>query len=313
MPALAEKKIPVQSGQMTSLSLPVRLLALDIDGTLLNSKFKISALDAAALRRAHELGVEIILCTGRRHTFAMPIAHLLGFEMWLCTSNGAVTRSTKGETLHRELMPVATARRFCDHMREFQLHTVITFDKEERGALVVDSNHQLEGRVTQWLLTNAPYIQLLDPVYACLTTDPIQTMICGSVVFMRQVEATLAAFPGLQEVSLLKTEYPHRDLSMVDVLPQGCSKGHALERWAAFRGIPRQETMAIGDNYNDLEMLHVAGIPFIMGNAEAEMKQHGFLETRSNDEHGVAAALEQVLGRERMNLEELAGNLKLLK
>jgi Cof subfamily protein (haloacid dehalogenase superfamily) len=295
------------------MSLPIRLLALDIDGTLLNSKFKISALDAAALRRTHELGVEIILCTGRRHTFAMPIASLLGFELWLCTSNGAITRSLGGETFHRELLPLKKARRFFDSMRDFQQNMVITFDKEERGALVVDTEHRLEQRVTQWLLTNAPYIQMLHPIDACLIADPIQTMICGPIGFMRAVQSAIEQLPFRADYTVLKTEYPHRDLCLLDVLNNGCSKGHALERWADFRGISRQEIMAIGDNYNDLEMLHVAGVPVVMGNAEAEMKQHGFTETSSNDEHGVAAALQQVLGRKLLDLEELAGNLELMK
>ncbi len=295
------------------MSLPVRLLALDIDGTLLNSRFKISPLDAAALQRAHELGVEIILCTGRRHTFAMPIAALLGLDIWLCTSNGAVTRSTKGETFHRELMPVASARRFCDHMRDYHRHMVITFDSKQRGALVVDSDHQLGGRISLWLDTNAPYIERVHPIESCLVADPLQTMICGPLGMMRSAEAVLAAYPHKKEITVLKTEYPQRDLSLLDVLNQGCSKGYALQRWADFRQIPRPQIMAIGDNYNDLEMLHVAGSPFVMGNAAAAMKQHGFHETRSNDDNGVAAALEQVLGREHLNLDSLAGSLEMMQ
>jgi hydroxymethylpyrimidine pyrophosphatase-like HAD family hydrolase len=87
-----------------------------------------------------------------------------------------------------------------------------------------------------------------------------------------------------------------RDLSIVDVLNQGCSKGHALQRWAKYRGIAREEVMAIGDNYNDVEMLAFAGRPFIMGNASQELRDRGWAVTLSNDESGVAAAIEQVLG-----------------
>jgi hydroxymethylpyrimidine pyrophosphatase-like HAD family hydrolase len=80
------------------------------------------------------------------------------------------------------------------------------------------------------------------------------------------------------------------------VLNQGCSKGHALERWAAYRGVPRKEVMAIGDNYNDIEMLAFAGVPFIMGNAAEELRRDGWRVTLPNDQNGVAAAIEQVLG-----------------
>jgi hydroxymethylpyrimidine pyrophosphatase-like HAD family hydrolase len=100
------------------------------------------------------------------------------------------------------------------------------------------------------------------------------------------------------QVTILRTQYAHRDLTIVDVLNHDCSKGHALERWAKFRGINRDQVMAIGDNFNDQEMLAFAGLPFIMGNACAELKAQRWAVTASNDEHGVAAAIAQVMGRE---------------
>jgi hypothetical protein len=85
-------------------------------------------------------------------------------------------------------------------------------------------------------------------------------------------------------------------LCLYDNLNYGCTKGHAVERWAGYRGITKEQVMAIGDNYNDLEMLNFAGIPVVMANASDEMKSHGYAVTLSNDESGVAAAIEQVLG-----------------
>src|SRR5262249_27039811 len=99
------------------------------------------------------------------------------------------------------------------------------------------------------------------------------------------------------EITVLRTEYPLRDLSLIDVLNQGCSKGHALQRWAEYRAIPREQVMAIGDNYNDVEMLAFAGIPFIMGNASEELRGNGWRVTLPNDQCGVAAAVEQVLSK----------------
>jgi hydroxymethylpyrimidine pyrophosphatase-like HAD family hydrolase len=81
----------------------------------------------------------------------------------------------------------------------------------------------------------------------------------------------------------------------VDVLNAGCSKGHALERWANYRELSREQVMAVGDNYNDIEMLAFAGRPFIMGNASKELLGRGWTLTRSNAENGVAAAVEAVL------------------
>jgi hydroxymethylpyrimidine pyrophosphatase-like HAD family hydrolase len=97
------------------------------------------------------------------------------------------------------------------------------------------------------------------------------------------------------EITMLRTEYPARDLSMIDVLNGDCSKGHALERWANHRGIERAEVMAVGDNYNDVEMLEFAGLPVIMGNACEELRGRGWVLTLGNDQCGVAAAVEKVL------------------
>ena len=91
--------------------------------------------------------------------------------------------------------------------------------------------------------------------------------------------------------------------AIVDILNAGCSEGHALERWAKYRGIAREEIMAIGDNFNDIEMLAIAGRPFIMGNASEELRQSGWEVTLSNDQNGVAAAVEQVLGESRISFQ----------
>ena len=117
---------------------------------------------------------------------------------------------------------------------------------------------------------------------------------CGPVADMQRVLQVLGSC-GLP-ITVLRTEYPGRDLSIVDVLNAGCSKGHALERWVTYRGIRREQVMAIGDNYNDIEMLAFAGLPFIMGNASEELRGRGWAVTLANDQNGVAAAIEQVLG-----------------
>jgi hypothetical protein len=281
------------------VSLPFRLLALDIDGTLLNSEFKIAHRDLEALSKLHVDGAEIILCTGRRHTFALPIAGMLGFELWLCTSNGAVTRSSSGEDFHRDLFAKDIAVSFCQHMCAYRSGTVITFDQETKGALVVEDFSELSQTVSRWVEVNRDYIELVRPIEASLTRDPVQAMVCGTLRVMQEAEAHLNTFPQLNDVTVLKTQYDHRDLCLLDVLAKDCSKGHAVDRWAKRRGIPAAQIMAIGDNYNDIEMLDIAGIPVIMGNAAPEMKTRGYLETLSNDECGVAAAIEQVLAGAR--------------
>jgi Cof subfamily protein (haloacid dehalogenase superfamily) len=279
---------------------PIRLVAVDIDGTLLNSQFRVSEKDLQALRRASQQGIEVILVTGRRHAFALPIAQQLGFDLWLISSNGAVTRSLQGEAFHRDLLPAATCLELCAAMREFRGNMVITFDKESKGALVLERMDELTSSIRHWLEKNVQYIDFVVPIEKAVVADPVQAMFCGTISRMQTALRALESDPIKDQITVVRTEYPARDLCIVDVLNQGCSKGHALERWANYRGIPRERVMAIGDNFNDLEMLAFAGVPFIMGNACEELKSRGWPVTCCNDENGVAAAVEQVLAKEQV-------------
>ena len=162
----------------------IRLIASDIDGTLLNPQFQVAEEDLTALRRAHDSGIEIVLVTGRRHTFALPIAQQLGFDLWLISSNGAVTRSLSGETFHRDLMPCETCRELCGAMQDFRGNTVLTFDQETKGAIVLEHLDNLNASIRRWLEKNMAYIEFVVPIEDSLTHDPVQTMFCGSMARM---------------------------------------------------------------------------------------------------------------------------------
>jgi Cof subfamily protein (haloacid dehalogenase superfamily) len=276
-------------------SLPVQLLALDIDGTLLNPQFQISEDDITAIRRAREMGVEIVVATGRRHQFALPVVRKLGVDLCLISSNGAVTRSLTGERFHRDLLPVEVCRQLCADMDEFRGHLVVTFDKETKGALVLERLDDLGPSIRRWLETNLQFIDFVVPVENALLEDPVQVMYCGTISRMEQAQRILEASDVRGRITVLKTEYPERDLCMVDVLNQGCSKGHALERWANHRGIAREQVMAIGDNYNDIEMLEYAGVPVIMGNASEQLRARNWKITLPNSASGVAAAIDEIV------------------
>jgi Cof subfamily protein (haloacid dehalogenase superfamily) len=274
---------------------PIRLIAIDIDGTLLNSKVELSRENRDALRRAHEAGIEIMLGTGRRHDFALPIALSLGFDLWMMSSNGAVTRSTAGETFHRDLLPKETAIKLAQAMRKYRNYMVLTFDRPGMGAIVCENHDQLYGVIQRWMEKNAPFIEYVSPIEDAVIEDPIQAMFCGPIALMDGAQDDLAACGFSHDFTALRTQYDFRDLCIVDLLNVGCSKGHALERWAKHRGIERSEVMAIGDNYNDVDMLTYAGHPVIMGNASDDLKQKGWTVTLHHDEHGVAATIDQVL------------------
>jgi Cof subfamily protein (haloacid dehalogenase superfamily) len=279
---------------------PIRLLALDIDGTLTDPNFQVPARNIAALRAAHHAGIEIMLATGRRHDYALPIAQELGFPIWLISSNGALIRSSSGETFFTDRLPARTAAELIQYMDEFRGHAVLTFDRAANlpgnDSLVLESADELNKTVSRWLEVNRPYIKFVSPLENALTEDPLQAMYCGRVALMEGLQQRLSQAEFLEKITVLKTQYDHRDLCILDILNQECSKGHALRRWAEQRGIPREQVMAIGDNHNDLEMLEFAGVAVVMGNASHELKQNGWMITGSNEESGVAQAVEEILG-----------------
>jgi Cof subfamily protein (haloacid dehalogenase superfamily) len=273
----------------------VKLIAVDIDGTLLNSSFRVSEANVRALHDAQQSGIRVALCTGRRHAFALPIAKMLGFDPYIVSSNGAVTRDAEGRQLGKTLMPIPTAKAVLDHMQKWNNACVLTFDREGTGALVVQSRAELVGRIARWVESNIEYIDEVNPIQDALTEEPIQTMYCGVIPEMQRAMAHLKSGSVSEQVSCHLTRYDNRDLSIFDVLPRGCTKGHALELLCSSLGIAREEVAAIGDNYNDREMLDFAGHAFVMANGHEDMKHMGWTVTRSNDEDGVAHAIASVL------------------
>jgi hydroxymethylpyrimidine pyrophosphatase-like HAD family hydrolase len=185
----------------------------------------------------------------------------------------------------------------CRAMQEFRGNTVLTFDQETKGAIVLEHMDELSTSIRRWLEKNMEYIDFIAPIERALVKDPAQAMFCGAMARMNEALQALNGAGMNGSVTILRTEYPERDLLMIDVLNTGCSKGHALERWAKHRGYRREEVMAVGDNHNDVEMLEFAGHPVIMGNACEELRGRGWKVTLGNDACGVAAALELVLSR----------------
>jgi Cof subfamily protein (haloacid dehalogenase superfamily) len=286
---------------------PVKLIAIDIDGTLLPSAGTVmSERNRRALRQAESAGVEIVIATGRRQAYAMPLLAPIGLkpETVLITSNGTVTRTFAGDRIERALLPVETARELCGALRQFGGTTVFTFDHDGPGELVIESIEQLHARIALWVEANRPFIREIRPLERAFDPGdaPVQGMVCGTVEEMNRAEAWLAQSPFAEKIEMHQTQYPSRNLSILDILPPGCSKGVALGRLARQRGLRSDEIMAIGDNYNDLEMLKFAGHPVLMGNATAELvtigRELGWRIAPANDEDGVAQVIEDVLSSE---------------
>jgi Cof subfamily protein (haloacid dehalogenase superfamily) len=284
---------------------PPRLIAIDVDGTLLPTNSQvISERNAQALRAAQEAGITVVIATGRRPAYTVPLLNGLGLraDTPLIASNGAVLSTLGGGVIERCHMPARVARGLCGVLRPFG-SVVFTFDRPGRGELVLEDLEAAHGRIAMWVETNRNAIEVVKPLELALVDgdDPVQGMAAGTIDEMREAEKALRASEWSAECESVRTEYPARDISILDLLPPGVSKGWALERLAARLGVDRKETMAIGDNWNDLGMLEWAGQGIVMANAAEELrtlaKTRGWKLALSNDEDGVAIVLEAALAK----------------
>lgn len=284
---------------------PIRLVAIDVDGTLLPSfSQSISTRNAQALVAAQQAGITVAIATGRRMAYTAPLLDGLGLraDTPLITSNGAVTRQLNGEHLHRAHMRASVARSLCGLLRPFG-SVVFTFDRDGSRELVLEDYEQAHGRIALWVEANRNAIEVSKPLEDALLDgeDPIQGMVAGTLYQMRQAEKALKSSSWIDDCDCVRTEYPARDLAILDLVPKGVSKASALQRLAAAIGAQQKETMAIGDNWNDVDMLEWAGQPILMGNAANELRTHaktrGWRHAPRNDEDGVAAILEAAVAK----------------
>ena len=282
---------------------PVRLVAIDMDGTLLPTFAQaISPRNAQALRAAQQAGITVAIATGRRVAYTTPLLEGLGLraDMPLIASNGAVTRTLGGEAVDRCQLPCKVARGLCGLLRPFGV-LVFTFDRPGRCEVVVEDLEQAHGRIALWVAANRSAIEIVKPLEDALSNgdDPIQGMVAGSLSQMGKAERAIKASEWSGSCECVKTEYPGRDLSILDLMPQGVSKGKALENLARRLGVDRKETMAIGDNWNDVDMLEWAGQGVLMGNAADDLrtmaKMRGWKQAPPNNEDGVAVVLEAAI------------------
>jgi len=273
--------------------MPIRLIALDIDGTLLNSHFEVSAANRAAIAEAVRRGIEVALVTGRRYDFALPVAQQIESPLTMIVNNGAMVRTSDGQTRVRHLLSRETARRVLEATGPWRDGTAVVFDRPKANQVMLESIDWNDPTRGGYYTRNREFLAEANPLESCLTEDPIQVMFTGTVAPMREAELVLQSVQFANEFALAATVYEAKDFSMIDVIHPSVSKGAALAEWAGLRGVAPREILAIGDNHNDLEMLSFAGVPVVMGNSVPELKTRGWAITGSNDEDGVAAAIER--------------------
>jgi Cof subfamily protein (haloacid dehalogenase superfamily) len=269
----------------------VKLIAIDIDGTLLDSQWQIPEANSRAIVEAIARGIEVILVTGRRFDFARPVAVRLPCELLLIVNNGALIKSLDGRTRFRRLLSARTALDVLKATAAFRSGAALVFDRPKKGQIVLEHIDWNDPVRRGYYERNSEFISQVRPLEDALSEDPIQVMFTGGWNKMRDAQQILQNAQAAEEYTLAITEYENKDFSILDVIAPRCSKGATLKEWARSRGIAREDVMAVGDNWNDHDMLEFAGLPVVMGNCVPELKSRGWPVTLTNDEAGLAAAI----------------------
>jgi Cof subfamily protein (haloacid dehalogenase superfamily) len=283
----------------------IKLLALDLDGTVLQSDGQVSERNLKALRSAEEHGVYVTIATGRRFRDARPVAFQLGLNAPIITHNGTLIKHAETlETISVELISPDTVQEVLAVGHEFGADPMMSCDPNSEGTLyydrISDDNFPLQ-KYLQWSrrlhgeggdhsIVHTPSLERLAG-----EVETIHISFSGHCAPMRHLQMMLATELG-DRAKVLATVYPQLDFTLLDVLPPAASKGFGLCNLAQSLGLEAKNVMAIGDNFNDLEMLDYAGTPVVMGNAAPELLENeAYRQTLSNDEDGVALAIERYI------------------
>jgi len=258
-----------------------RLIAIDIDDTLMDSQGRITPATRAALAEAAARGIIITLATGRMFASARNVAADLGLVVPLITYQGSLVKhASSGDVLYERTVPPDAAQAVYDHCRQHGLHLqayvddrlIVPEDNAKVRAYSANSAVPFEVAADFAAVIRRPQTKLL------IIDEP--DVLDGLLVHFRRL------FGGTVQITKSKPHY------LEFTHPEG-TKGHALRFLAAHFGIPAEETMAFGDSWNDRDMLEAAGFAVAMGNAVPELKQVADLVAPANDEEGVRRVLER--------------------
>ncbi len=260
-----------------------RLLALDLDGTLLTPQHTITARTYRALEQVVAAGLTLVIATGQTRSVLQAVCADLPLRGPQIMYNGALIADIQtGSVLHEQLVPPDSILDALDMLRDLQLyrayhtHQHVYADQDTPNA-------------RNWYRPPVPPTIEIPDVASIYPQPCLKLAAVGSETTIREKRAALEQrFAGQLYVT-----QSARDL--LELLHPAVSKGHALTILAQMLGIAADEIVACGDNHNDIGMLRFAGLGIAMGNAHDEVKAAADFVTLSNAEDGVAAAIEQLI------------------
>ncbi|MDO7907275.1 Cof-type HAD-IIB family hydrolase [Paenibacillus sp. JX-17] len=283
----------------------MKMIAIDLDGTLLNQDSLISPANAAAVREAQNQGILVTIATGRAFYDVQEICKQAGIVTPVIGANGATIHDEQGSPIHTEPMSRSKAMDVLAWLEEEQYYYEIMTD---RAIYSPQNGHELMTIEMDRVLSSSPERSLQSLMHAAekqysqngITRIPSYRHLPTDVEIYN-----ILAFSFLEEkLAAGRSRYSQdSELTMVvsadhnfEVEHPLASKGHALSRLADMHHIPLTEVMAIGDSYNDISMMRIAGRSIAMGNAHQQIKDVCDMVTLTNQENGVAHAIRQLLG-----------------
>ncbi|MCE5235776.1 MAG: Cof-type HAD-IIB family hydrolase [Clostridiaceae bacterium] len=279
-------------GKLEDLRGKIRLVAFDLDGTVLNSKKEVSPRTMEAMRRAAAGGIRLVTATGRQMN-DIPCNVLPGIPgiSYAVTANGALTYALpEGEAVFSRVFPAPDARRILSECRLFKAMLHVGYGKggvlDDRGAAWEDP----KARDGILALSRAWKFDFSDTVteFAAWEDPPCKL----TLIFFDPAERERAVlhFSKYRELTVSSSERMN-----LEIMPPNTHKGAAIAFLAAREGLSARQVMAIGDSHNDMDMLSAAGLGVAMGNGAPELKKMADFVTLSCDEDGVALAIEGIL------------------
>jgi hypothetical protein len=267
------------------------LLAIDLDGTLFDSSRTISEENRLALKRAEKAGVKVAVVTGRRRPAALPSLQLLDIDPVLVFNSGAIImKGFHGALLRSEMLALKVAKGIVALGRECGMEPIVHDGPSGEGHILMETSPTSNRSLSYYLERTKPPPHLVPDLIEAMHRDPVQVGFSSTVVSIQQLSVRIQN-EFTDEVELALTEYRDRDFALLDALSPQATKAAALRFLADHFQVSMDGTIAIGDNWNDLEMLEAAGFAVVMSNAPEGLKRRGFAMTGSNEEAGVAQAI----------------------
>lgn len=267
----------------------IKLIAIDLDDTLLDQDLKVSPRAVEAIQKAKAKGVQTTIATGRMYSSALPFAKQLEINLPLITYQGALVKnSLSDEVLVHKPVPLKLAREVISLVRE-KGHPINIYVNDR---LFVEK--LTEEGLAYARLSGVP-INPVGDLIAFLKDEPTKILVVATEEDIRLLQEEFKARYSKDELHITTSKPYFLEFSH----PQA-TKATALEYLIKLYGITREQVMAIGDSYNDLEMIEYAGFGVVMGNAKEDIKKVADYVGPSNDEDGVARIIEKyVLGKEQ--------------